>query len=443
MLPPPETRYATSGDVAIAYQVVGSGPLDLLMVPGWISNLDMQWEDPAYQAWVERLASFARLILLDKRGCGLSDRDVGDSTLEDRMDDLRAVMDAVGSRRAAVYGLSEGGPLSVLFAATHPDRVHSLVLCAAFPRILPAPDYPEGAVIKAALDRVQHITETAWGQGGMLPLIAPALAASEFAQRYMQRYERASLSPRAARAHLPWVYEIDVRPVARALHVPTLVLHAARDQLVPVEGGRWFARNVPNARYVELDDDAHVPWLGEQRVVADEIREFLTGSRGEEEPDRVLATVLFTDVVDSTRHLARLGDAGWGDLRARHLDTVRREIARHRGVQVNQAGDGVMATFDGPARAVRCAVGIREGSRPLGLEVRAGVHIGECERRGDEVLGIAVHTAARVMASAEPSEVLVSSTVKDLVAGSGLRFADRGRHALKGIPGDWQLYGVA
>lgn len=443
MLPSPETLYATSGDVHIAYQVVGSGSLDLLMVPGWISNLDVQWEDPAYQAWVERLATFARVILLDKRGAGLSDREVAGSTLEDRMDDLRAVMDAVGSRRAAVWGLSEGGPLCILFAATHPDRVQSLVLYGSFPRVLPAPDYPEGEAIGRALARVQHIAETAWGRGEMLPLIAPALVGSEWARRYMQRYERASLSPRAAQAHLPWVYQIDVRPIARALRVPTLVLHAAEDPLVPVDGGRWFARNIPGARYVELRDEVHVPWLGDREAAAQEIQEFLTGSRGDEASDRVLAAVLFTDVVDSTGHLARLGDRRWGDVRARYLDVARDAIRRQRGVQVNQTGDGVMATFDGPARAVRCALAVREGARALGIEIRAGAHIGECERRDGDVVGIAVHTAARVMAAAAPGEVLVSSTVKDLVAGSGLRFADRGRHVLKGIPGDWQLFGIA
>jgi len=439
----PDVRFAASGDVHIAYQVVGDGPLDLLMVPGWISNLDVQWEDALYQAWIARLATFARVILIDKRGGGLSDREVGASTLEDRMDDLRAVLDAVGSERAAVYGLSEGGPLSILFAATYPERVQALVLCASFPAVLEAPDYPEGTLVKRCMDHVQRITETSWGQGDMLPLIAPALAGSEAARRYMQRFERSALSPRAARAHLPWVYQIDVRPVAAALRVPTLVLHATGDALVPVEGGRWLGRHVPGCRYLELDESAHVPWLGDYQRIAGEIEEFLTGTRAEPELDRVLATVLFVDVVDSTGHLARLGDRRWGDVRERHLALVRAEIQRQRGVEINQSGDGVMATFDGPARAVRCALAVRDGVRALGIEVRTGVHTGECERRGDDVVGIAVHTAARVMASAAPGEVLVTSTVKDLVAGSGLRFADRGRHALRGIPDAWQLFQVA
>lgn len=443
MPPSPDVRFAISGGVSIAYQVVGSGPLDLLMVPGWISNLDVQWEDALYQAWIGRLATFARVILIDKRGGGLSDREVGESTLEDRMDDLRAVLDAVGSTRAAVYGLSEGGPLSILFAATYPERVQALVLCASFPAVLEAADYPAGALVKRCMDRVQQITETSWGQGDMLPLIAPALADSEVARRYMQRFERAALSPRAARAHLPWVYQIDVRPVACTLRVPTLVLHATRDALVPVEGGRWLGANVPGARWVELDESAHVPWLGDYERIAGEIQEFLTGARAESESDRVLATVLFVDIVDSTGHLARLGDRRWSDARARYLALVRGEIERQRGAEVNQSGDGVMATFDGPARAVRCAVAVRDGVRGLGLEVRSGVHTGECERRGDDVVGIAVHTAARIMATAAPGEVLVSSTVKDLVAGSGLRFADRGRHALKGIPDEWRLFQVA
>jgi pimeloyl-ACP methyl ester carboxylesterase len=442
MVATPETKYARSGDVSIAYQVVGTGPLDLVVVPGWISHLDLQWEMPAYAAWVKRLASFCRVILFDKRGTGLSDRDVGDSTLEERMDDLRAVLEAVGSERAAVFGLSEGGLLSVLFAATHPERVRALVLCATFARMTEAPDYPEGAKGRAALDAMTRIIGTAWGQGQTLPLIAPSAQHHEPTRDYMARFERAAASPRAARAHLDWIYEVDVRPVARSLRVPTLVLHREGDRLIHVASGRWLARNVPGARYVEQPGDDHMPWLGDAAGLLDEIQHFLTGSRGAVETDRVLATVLFTDIVGSTGQAVRLGDRRWRELLDRHHTAVRSELTRFGGREINTAGDSFLAAFDGPARAIRCAVSIRDAVRPLDVEIRAGVHTGECERAGDDLAGIAVHIGARVLAQATPSEVLVSSTVKDLVAGSGLRFRDRGAHALKGVPGEWRLFAV-
>jgi len=435
-----ETRYAKSGDINIAYQVVGAGQLDLVIVPGWLSHLDLSWEGLGYSDWIKRLASFCRVILFDKRGTGLSDRDVGDSTLEERMDDLRAVLDAVGSRRAAVFGFSEGGPLAILFAATYPERVHSLVLCATFARATEAPDYPEGAQQQTKLDALMHIVETAWGQGQSLRLFAPSLSDVDVSLNYMKRFERAAASPRAARAHLRWIYEIDVRPLAHVLRAPTLILHRTLDQVAPVAMGRWLARNIPGAHYVEQPSDDHIPWLGDAMGLADEMQHFLTGSRGEVAIDRVLVTTLFTDIVNSTERAATLGDRAWRNLLDRHHGVVRAELARFHGREVDTAGDGFLAVFDGPARAVRCALSIRDAIRPLGIEIRAGVHTGECERIGEKFAGIAIHTGARVLGLAAPSEVLVSSTVKDLVAGSGLRFRDRGTHSLKGVSGEWRLF---
>lgn len=436
----PRTRYAKSGDINIAYQVMGDGPLDLIVVPGWMSNLDMQWQMIGYDDWVSRLTSFCRLIVFDKRGSGLSDRDVGDSTLEERMDDLRAVLDAVGSERAAVLGFSEGGSLAMLFAASCPERVHALVLFGSFACAREAPDFPEGRLIAASIDEMVRIAEREWGEGKTVDYIAPSVAHVPAAVEFTQRFERAAFSPRAARATARWIAEIDARDVACSLHVPTLVLHRAGDHLIPAVSGRWLGAHIPGARYVELPGDYHAPWSGDVRLVGDEIEEFLTGSRGHSEIDRVLATVLFTDIVGSTEHAAEIGDRDWQQLLQRHHEIVREELRRHRGVEQNTTGDGFFATFDGPARAVRCAQRICEAVRGVGLAVRAGVHTGECERAGDDLAGIAVHISARVMAHAEPGEVLVSSTVKDLVAGSGLVFADRGVHVLKGVPGEWKLY---
>jgi pimeloyl-ACP methyl ester carboxylesterase len=439
----PETRYAKSGDVNIAYQVVGEGPFDLVVVPGWISNVDFAWEDPLYGDWVRRLAAFSRVIVFDKRGTGLSDRDVGDSTLEERMDDLRAVLAAAGSERAAVMGFSEGGALSILFAATYPQRVRALVLYATFARTAEASDYPEGVEMRKALDEIRHALETAWGQGTTLDLMVPMLKDEAWARKFMGRYERMCVSPRAGLAHLRWLAEIDVRPVARTLQVPTLVVHRAGDRLIRVAAGRALAREIPMARYVELPGDAHPPWLGDTAALVGEIQQFLTGLRSTVDVERVLATVLFTDIVGSTERTVALGDRAWRDLLGRHHALVRHEIELYRGREVDTAGDGFLATFDGPARAIRCAKSIRDAVRRLGIETRIGLHTGECERVDDKIAGIAVHTGARVMAQAGPGEVLVSSTVKDLVAGSGLDFLDYGTHILKGIPGEWRLFAVA
>jgi class 3 adenylate cyclase len=440
----PETHYARSGDISIAYQVVGSGPIDLVIVPGWISNVDFAWEDPLYADWIHQLAAFSRVILFDKRGTGLSDRDVGDSTLEERMDDLRAVIAAVGSERAAVMGFSEGGALSILFAATYPERVHHLILYASFARASADVDYPEGAAVRANMEAIRLALENAWGQGTTLELMAPSLCHEPRSRRFMARFERMCVSPRAGYAHLGWLMEIDVRPVARTLAVPTLVLHRTDDRLIPVHAGRALARAIPGARLVELAGDAHAPWVGDSAALVAEMQQFLTGSRAAtSESERVLATVLFTDIVGSTERAVALGDRAWRALLDRHHTAVRELIARHRGSEVTTTGDGFLATFDGPARAIRCAREIRDTVRGLGLEIRAGVHTGECERVDGAVAGIAVHTGARVMAQAEPGEVVVSSTVKDLVAGSGLAFRNYGTHTLKGIPGEWQLYALA
>src|SRR5256885_9030990 len=408
----PETRYAKSGDVNIAYQVVGEGPFDLVVVPGWISNVDFAWEDPFYGDWVRRLAAFSLVVLFDKRGTGLSDRDVGDSTLEERMDDLRAVLEAAGSERAAVMGFSEGGPLSMLFAATYPERVRALVLYATFARASEAPDYPEGAQLRKNVELLRSTLENAWGQGTTLDLIAPGLTHIPRAREFMGRYERMCVSPRAGRAHLGWLLEIDVRPVARTLQLPTLVVHRTDDALIRVELGRALAREIPGARYVELGGDGHPPWIGDSAALVAEIQQFLTGSRVRVEAERVLATVLFTDLVGSTERAVALGDRAWRDLLERHHTVVRQEIERYRGREIDSSGDGFLATFDGPARAIRCAKGIRDAVRSLGIEIRAGIHTGECERVDDKFAGVAVHTGARVMAKAGPGDGLVSTKLQ-------------------------------
>ena len=432
---PPETRYAKSGDVRIAYQVVGGGPLDLVFVPGFVSNIDLFWEMPEWAHFFSRLAAFSRLILFDKRGTGLSDRDVGIATLEERMDDVRAVMDAAGSERAALFGISEGGPMSLLFAATYPQRAQALVIYGSYAR-------SSHFLTDDGLNKEIELIDRLWGTGEYwLARYMPRGLSEEVARRFFARFERQSASPSAVMAIRRRNRETDARHVLPAIRVPTLVMHRAGDSAINVELGRYLAANIPSARYVELPGTDHVPFYERDIAdrIVDETEEFLTGSRSEPDVDRVLATVLFTDIVDSTKRAAELGDRQWRALLDRHDDTVRQELARFRGREVKTLGDGFLATFDGPARAVRCAASICESMRPLGIAVRSGLHTGEVELKRDDVAGIAVHIAARVAAEAEAGETVVSSTVRDLVAGSGLRFQDRGIRALKGLPEEVHL----
>ena len=435
----PETHYAKSGDVNIAYQVTGSGPRDMVLVPGFVSHLENDWEEPGSIRFLERLGSFSRLIRFDKRGTGLSDRPGGLPDLETRMDDVRAVMDAVGSERAILFGYSEGGPMSILFAATYPQRTESLVLYGTYAkRRDPEPDYPWA---QTWLERQEYAREVerGWGQESDLGTLAPRADAELV--RWFQHRARASASPGAARDLILMNSQIDVRHVLPTITAPTLVIHRRGDHDSRFEEGRYIAEHVPGAKFVLLDGDDHVPFVNPDQIV-DEVEEFLTGVRPVHEPDRQLATIVFTDIVGSTQQAVQLGDARWGELLDRHHRIVRGELARYRGREVDTAGDGFLATFDGPARAVRFAVGAAEGVRPLGLEIRAGVHTGEIELAGDDVRGIAVHIGARVSALAGAGEVLVSSTVRDLVAGSGIEFEEAGAHELKGVPGEWRLYRV-
>ena len=436
---PPQTQYARSGDVRIAYQVIGNGPFDLVYVPGYVSNMDLYWDGPVWSDFFSRLAAFSRLILFDKRGTGLSDRMAGVATLEERMDDVRAVMDAAHSEKAALYGVSEGGPMALLFTATYPDRTRALVLYGSYachPSTLSAENIDQHI---ATIDR-------AWGTGEYTAQgFCARTAADETFWRALARFERQGASPSAAATIVRMQFETDARHVLPTIRVPTLVLHRVGDPRITVDAGHYLADHIPAAKYVELPGVDHNFLLtGERDMadrVADEIEEFLTGSRGSDiEVDRVLATVLFTDIVDSTKRAADLGDRQWRALLDRHDEAVREQIARFRGCEVKNLGDGFMATFDGPARAVRCAVAISESLRPLGIAVRSGLHTGEIEMNRGDIAGIAVHIAARVAAKAEPGETVVSSTVRDLVAGSGLRFKDRGIHALRGVPEEVHLY---
>jgi class 3 adenylate cyclase len=437
----PKTEYARSGELHIAYQVVGDGPFDLVYVPGWVSHLDLAWEEPTLARFLGRLASFSRLILFDKRGTGLSDRvpNAELPSLEERMDDLRAVMDAAGSERAAVFGFSEGGNLSTLFAATYPERTSALVMFGTFSKRIRSPDYPWAPTVE---EREQQYAEVARDWGGCMNLdrYVPSRLDDEAFTRRLSAYFRSAASPGAAVALLRMNTEIDTRNVLPAIHVPTLVMHRTGDRSVHVDEGRWMAGQIPGARFAELPGEDHMPWVGDQDSVLDEIQEFLTGVRPDREPDRVLATVLVTDIVGSTRHAATPGDRAWCDLLERHHAVVRRELAAFRGREVDTAGDGFLATFDGPARAVSCACRIRDAMKALGLEIRAGLHTGEIELADGKVRGIAVHTGARIASAAQAGEILVSSTVKDLVSGSGIRFEDRGEHTLKDMPRNWQLY---
>ena len=435
-----DVHYARSGELQIAYATFGDGPVDLVFVPGFVSHLENWWEANASTSFFRRLASFSRLIMFDKRGTGMSDHFAGVPTLEERIDDVRAVMDAVGSTSAFFCGLSEGGPMSVLYAATYPGRTRGLVLIGASARILAAPGYP-GATPEQIDDFLDEVSET-WGQGGLMNLFLPSFADDERARRLWTRYQRMGGSPGTARALMEANAQIDVRDLLPHLQVPTLVVHRTDERVLPVAHGRYLAEHIPGARMLEQPGDDHLPWLGDTDGVLDAIQEFVTGSRRQVDEDRVLATVLFTDIVDSTRQAAAAGDRRWRELLDTHDEIAVNEVERFRGRRVKTLGDGMLAMFDGPARGVHCAEGVRDAAGALGLEIRAGLHVGECELRGDDIGGLAVHIGARIAALADPGEILVSRTVRDLVAGSELRFADRGEHELKGVPDCWSLYAV-
>ena len=439
----PTSRYAKSGDYSIAYQVVGNAPLDLVFVPGFISHVEHAWEDPAFARFLERLASFTRLILFDKRGTGLSDRVPPHElpSLEQRMDDVRAVMDAAGSERAALFGVSEGGPMSMLFATTYPQRASALILYGTYAKRVRDAEYPWAPTaddFRAFLDE----TERQWGGPAQVDVWAPSRADDDGFRRWWAQFLRLGASPAAARAVLEMTREIDVRGVLSAIRIPTLILHRTGDRRIDVGGSRYLAEHIPDAKYVELPGVDHLAWVGDSDAIVDEIEEFLTGARQIPEPTRVLATVLFTDIVESTDRAVQLGDARWRGLMSDHDRLIRAELARFRGHEVRTTGDGILATFDVPARAIRCACAIVERAHELGVQVRAGLHTGEIEILDDGVAGIAVHIGARVASLAGPDEVLVSSTVKDLVAGSGLVFSEHGTHELKRVPGSWQIFRV-
>ena len=440
----PETRYAQSGDLSIAYQVFGEGDLDLVFVPGFISHGDISWETHLFRGLYTRFASFARVITFDKRGTGLSDRNLGFGTAEDRMDDIRAVMDAAGCERAALVGVSEGGPLTLLFAATYPERTAALVLWGTFARVLKGDDYALGLDPEMVGPFIDGLGDV-WGSGLGIRSFVRHIPEDPETNALIARYERAATTPSMVKEIIRRNVEIDVRGALPAVSAPTLVLHRAGDRIAPTECGRFMADRISGAKFVELPGNWHVNGsAGGEDDALDVVEEFLTGQRHEPAPaiDRVLKTVVFTDIVASTERAVAIGDRRWRDLLDAHDAAIRRELGRFRGQEVNMTGDGFLAAFDGPGRAIQCAQAMANAARNIGLEVRAGLHTGECELRGDNLAGIAVHIGARVSALAEPGEVLVTSTVRDLVAGSGIEFADRGRHELKGVPGEWQVLAV-
>jgi class 3 adenylate cyclase len=431
----PTTHYAKSGEVHVAYQVFGEGP-DLVMAPGFVSHIENYWDEPRVARFLSRLGSFCRVVLFDKRGTGLSDRVANQPAMDERMDDLRAVMDAVKIERAAQFGISEGGSLATLFAASHPERSQSLIVYGGFARFLHWIPTDEG------FDALISYIDEHWGSGESLPWFAPSWAKDAALRQWWGKFERLGASPSAAMALMRMNREIDISGILHSVKIPTLIIHLTDDTLVSVEGGRELAAGIPGARLVEIPGKDHLPFLAGDRVLA-EIEEFVTGSRSSAVVDRVLATVVFTDIVDSTKRAEAKGDLAWRDLLDAHNKTVRQELSRFRGKEVKSLGDGFLATFDGPARAIHCANAIRDSLHQLGVPVRIGVHTGEVELAEDDVRGIAVHIASRVAHIGGPDDVLVSRTVKDLVAGSGIKFEDFGTHILKGIPEGWQVFRAA
>jgi class 3 adenylate cyclase len=433
MTTPPDTRYARSGDVQIAYQVHGDGELDLVAVGGPASHLDLLWENPGARRYLERLGAFARVVRFDRRGTGLSDPVAGTPTLEQQADDLEAVLDDVGLGRVALFGDQDGGRVCALFAATRPARVSALVLYGTS---------ATGSEVVSPKRREQllEIIEEHWGEGALLPVWAPSVAEDPAFARWWRRFERATTTPVAARGLLEMLVESDLRPRLGSIEAPTLVIHRAGDRLVPVEAGRRLAEAIPGADFIELEGIDNLSFAGDVDALLDEVEEFLTGRRAHREPARVLATVLFTDIVDSTRRAAQAGDRRWRDLLAEHDEIVRGELVRHGGREVKTMGDGFIARFELPAAAIACARSIKGQVSGLGLELRAGIHAGECELVGDDIAGLAVHIAARLVALAQGDEVLVSGTVRDIVVGSAVELTDRGTHTLRGVPGEWRVF---
>ena len=435
-------RYAKSGDLHIAYIVEGDGPIDLMWIPPWISQVEYLWSERSLMRVMRRITSFARFITFDRRGSGLSDPFFGAPTLEDQMDDLIAVMDAVGSERVAIVGTLEGGPMATMFAATHPDRVSALVLYATFARATWAPGYEFAWPAEVRDEHMAELVEH-WGEGRVVAGVAPSEASDPGFMEWGGRLERLAASPSTIRRLMDLIGEFDVRDVLPSIRVPTLVMHRRGDSFLKIEHSRYLAEQIPGARYLELEGTDNMFSLGDSEALLGEIEEHLTGVRHVHEPDRMLATVLFTDICDSTRQAAEMGDSGWRSLLERHDALFRHALDRHRGREVKRTGDGFLATFDGPARAIRCAASVAEAMGSLGIQVRAGLHTGELEVMDGDLGGLAVHIAARVLDRASPSEVLVSGTVKDLVVGSGIDFEDRGEHELRGVPGEWRLYAVS
>jgi pimeloyl-ACP methyl ester carboxylesterase len=437
----PDTLYAKSGDLSIAYQVVGGGNIDLVFVMGWVSNVEYFWQEPSMSRFLARLSSFSRLILFDKRGTGLSDKTKNLPTLEERMDDLRAVMDAVGSQKAAILGVSEGGSLCALFAATYPKRTRAMIMYGAYAKRVWSVDYPWAPTPEQRKVFYDSINQ-GWGGVVDLEVLAPSVMNDERFKKWWASYLRHSASPADALALAKMNTEIDIRNVLPAIHVPTLIIHRTGDRDSSVEESKFISHEIPNARFLELPGADHMPWVGDSEKLLNEIEIFLTGQLNPVEPDRVLATCLFTDIVGSTEKAQSLGDERWRNLLEAHNNQVRNQIIRNKGREIKTTGDGFLITFDGPARAVHCACTIRDEVHHLGLEVRAGLHTGECEIIGDDISGIAVHIAARVMSKALPGEVLATSTIKDLVSGSGIQFERKGLFSLKGISREWEIYEV-
>jgi class 3 adenylate cyclase len=435
-------RYARSGDLNIAYVVEGDQPLDMVWIPPWISQVEYLWAEESLTRVMDRLTQFARVITFDRRGSGLSDPLAGAPTLEEQMDDVLAVMDAAGCERAAIAGTLEGGPMAALFAATYPDRVRALILYAAFSRATWAPGYEFAWSAEERQARMDELVKH-WGEGWVAAGVAPSRMADPDFMEWAGRLERLAASPSTIKRIFDLIGEFDVREVLPSIRVPTLVLHRVEDTFIKIEHSRYLAERIPGAKLIELPGGDNMYSLGDSEALLGEMEEFLTGERHRTEPDRMLATVLFTDICNSTEHAARMGDRGWRYMLERHDALFRRSLERHRGREVKHTGDGFLATFDGPARAIRCASDHAESVASLGLEVRAGLHTGELEVMDGDLGGLAVHIAARVMDRAAAREVLVSSTVKDLVVGSGIAFEERGAHELRGVPGEWQLFSVS